>query len=658
MPDLVSDIVGRIARLPLAPSAAAALMPLHEAFSNSIHAIKEKFSDKAIQHGRIDIQVFREAEYVIGFRIEDNGTGFDDANFLSFLTPDSCQKISLGKKGVGRLSWLKVFGSAHIDSIFQSGGDGMSMMSRSFDFILDQKDQIRNILVASADEKKSGTTITLSPYTDPYKTRCPSRSETIIHRIIAHFLPVFASGACPPAYLHDNDESVNLNDYFRSKIVDQNNTQLSVKLKKEEIELTLHHMKCDKSIRPSGNKYNWMYLCAHERSVTEQCIDNQLGLKLLDDRFIYIGCASGAYLNEHVNQERNDFPFTSMEESEIRRGVAGSARQYLSDYVAAARRQTVKNTQNLIHENPQFIYLNDQLDTFVESLPPTSANNPEEIYKMMCSDRYRRQRTFKRMEIEIKNASDHNAAILAKVEEYISYIDKERTGALAEYVAKRKAILDLLDTLTGYNSIEKQNHHLEEAVHSLICPMKVDSSQLELMSHNLWILDDRLAFFNFFASDKEARQYIDTESRERPDLAFLYDSCLAWREGEQRGDKIVIVEFKPPGKENYLDEDPVRQALRYVNMMKSSRTFRDQKGRVVSNVNEHTSFDCYIVADLTEGLRKHLIGLPLQSTPDGEGMFGYTDNPRAYVEIIPFGKLLRDAKARNAAFFQALGLDG
>lgn len=129
-------------------------------------------------------------------------------------------------------------------------------------------------------------------------------------------------------------------------------------------------------------------------------------------------------------------------------------------------------------------------------------------------------------------------------------------------------------------------------------------------------------FSIFFASDKEARSYLITESQERPDLAFLYDSCLAWREGNQSGDKVVLVEFKRPGLESYANEDPIRQALRYVNLIKSSKTFRDKSGRVISNVGDRTSFDCYIVADLIEGLRKQLIGLPLQSTPDNEVCLG------------------------------------
>jgi hypothetical protein len=53
---------------------------------------------------------------------------------------------------------------------------------------------------------------------------------------------------------------------------------------------------------------------------------------------------------------------------------------------------------------------------------------------------------------------------------------------------------------------------------------------LEIEDHNLWLLDDRLAFFRYLASDKEASSYANIEPKDRPDLAFFYDSCVAWRE--------------------------------------------------------------------------------------------------------------------------------
>lgn len=658
MADLVSDIVGRVNRLPLKPSETNALLPLMEAFSNSLHAVNLRFGDEAPSKGRIQITIIRDCDDVIGFKIEDNGIGFTDENYRSFRTPDSQQKIGLGGKGVGRLSWLRVFGGAKIESVY---ADGDQFLRRSFDFVLDESNQLRNELNGAANGAVSPwTVITLGEFKSEYKVRCPSKPETLAQRLIAHFLPILASGACPSAELIDGDEAFGLPSYFKEKIVHTSMSDVPVKLDDgSEIRIAVRHMKCNKDIRPRGQSYNWMFLCAHERSVTEQCIDEQIGLRSLDGESIYIGCASGSYLDDSVNQERDGFTFSSTEETLIRRGVASSVREYLKDYISLSRAEMVRNTQALVRENPQFLFINNEIDTFVEALPLNSVGKQEEIFVSMSRRRYRRQREFRRLSEEISSPPSHKAEIQEKVDEYMRYVDDEKKGALAEYVSKRKAILDFLDALTAYEDPERRRQHLEDAIHALICPMKLDSSQIaEIDDHNLWLLDDRLAFFNFFASDKEARSYLNTGSQERPDLAFLYDSCLAWREGEQSGDKVVLVEFKRPGLEFYPNEDPIRQALRYVNLIKSSKTFRDKSGRVISNVGERTSFDCYIIADLTEGLKKQLIGLPLQPTPDNEGMFGYTDNPKAFVEIIPFSKLLKDAKARNSAFFKRLGLNG
>jgi hypothetical protein len=57
---------------------------------------------------------------------------------------------------------------------------------------------------------------------------------------------------------------------------------------------------------------------------------------------------------------------------------------------------------------------------------------------------------------------------------------------------KRKSVLDLLDKFLGFANVETERHHLEEAVHSLVCPMRTDSAALEIDDHNLWIVDDRL----------------------------------------------------------------------------------------------------------------------------------------------------------------------
>jgi hypothetical protein len=101
--------------------------------------------------------------------------------------------------------------------------------------------------------------------------------------------------------------------------------------------------------------------------------------------------------------------------------------------------------------------------------------------------------------------------------------------------------------------------------------------------------------------------------------------------------------------------DPVQQVLRYVNLLRSEKSVADYKGKAIRGVNEQTAFHCYAVADITPTLKDGMIGR-FNRTPDREGYFGYSLDPPAFVEIMPYSKVLQDAKVRNAIFFKTLGI--
>ena len=167
MADLQSDILGQVARLPLRPSEANALLPLYEAVSNSLHAIQEQFGDaKVVQSGRIDIEVLRtdindSPNSVVGFKIIDNGIGLNTANYTSFLTPFSQHKIAKGGKGIGRLGWLKIFEKIRIESQYSDNG---SLCVRDFDFMLRERDQISPSNGRAANGDGPGTTVYLREF--------------------------------------------------------------------------------------------------------------------------------------------------------------------------------------------------------------------------------------------------------------------------------------------------------------------------------------------------------------------------------------------------------------------------------------------------------------------------------------------------------------
>ena len=338
----------------------------------------------------------------------------------------------------------------------------------------------------------------------------------------------------------------------------------------------------------------------------------------------------------------------------IRRQVASSIRKFLEIDIAKIRAQKKHIALDIIKKNPQYLYIKDEIDMFIDGLQPNS-NTEEAIFLEMSQNRFRRQRKFNGIGSDIAKAPSYDEAIAEKISEYKKYILDDNKGTLAEYVTKRKSVLDLLDKLRGFNT-DRENY-LEEAIHKLICPMRVESGELLIDDHNLWILDDRLAFYNFFASDRTIKSFTDIESCREPDIAFFYDSCVAWRESDRLVDTVILVEFKRPGLDTYSDKnDPIMQLLDYVSLFKSGKAIKDRKGNTISGIGANTAFHCYIIADLTDGLQRRLRGRFVH-TPDKKGMFGYTQNPDTYTEVIPYDKLLFDAHARNAIFSDKLGIN-
>lgn len=342
----------------------------------------------------------------------------------------------------------------------------------------------------------------------------------------------------------DHDGNIQgLNDFFKDHIVEQQDEEIEVSwadsgeiedledgggnqdssdyneqedefgenTPKQIIKLTIRHLKCKKSIRPrdtrkKGKKgFNWLYLCAHDRCVSENPLDSALGLKSLDNEYIYIGCVSGEYLNKHVNQERTSFTFSEEIRDTIRGHVVKGIKGYLKKYIDEQKDIKKEIAKKVIDQNPQFLFIRDELDQFVEGLK--SSINEEEIKLEMFRKRMRRAVTFKHVTKDLQNLSSQKEELEKKIDEYNDFLNDEQKGALAEYVLKRKGVLDFLESLTEFSDPDNQKHHLESALHSLICPMQTDSMDLGFEDHNLWIVDDRLAFFNYFTSDSRGGNF-------------------------------------------------------------------------------------------------------------------------------------------------------
>ena len=235
----------------------------------------------------------------------------------------------------------------------------------------------------------------------------------------------------------------------------------------------------------------------------------------------------------------------------------------------------------------------------------------------------------------------------------------------ATYLAnvRRKVVLDFIEVLLQKvrADTEPSSFQREEILHSFICPLRVNTLQggdLKIeaaASHDLWIIDERLTFAQYFSSDTDLTSLAARAlSDDRPDI-LIFDHVHGLRQSE-RPSKVLLVELKRPGPRNYTDdENPQMQVQRYVRKLLDGGQL-DVKGRPI-HLGPDTVFRCFIVADILGKLDEWTF--TWQRTANGRGRFIQPGHGfKGTIELIAWDDLLSDAKDRNAAFFDRAGISG
>ena len=134
---------------------------------------------------------------------------------------------------------------------------------------------------------------------------------------------------------------------------------------------------------------------------------------------------------------------------------------------------------------------------------PKNATKPEQFAQALIPFKIRRDIERKSRIDGILAALDEGRPISADFAESVRKaaddVKAEEQRQLTEYVLRRKIVLDVLDSLINrWRELDdgSEDFYLEETVHQFICPMRVrgDDRRLENTDHELWIIDERLAF--------------------------------------------------------------------------------------------------------------------------------------------------------------------
>lgn len=658
------DIRGQLNNMRLAES--KALWPLFEAVVNSIQAIEDSPNKN---QGKIFISAVRDSVYqgtvdtgrealekFESFIIIDNGIGMDSSNYRSFNTAYSTLKAKKGCKGIGRFLWLKAFEKVEIESTYYENGDHHN---RKFTFTPEGISPENN--TQKFEETTISTKVTLKNFLAPYKQACPVELDAIAKKLIEHCLLFFISGTCPQIVLSDGiSESINLNRYFEANIKDSlHQDHFMIK----DDEFVIYHIRL-----PEGATSHELHLCANMQEVLsfdlkKKIPDLQKKIVPIDDPigFYYIGYVTGRYLDSIVNTTRTNFEF---DETGNEISLFGTGKEslistavelvsaYLSDYLTDIEKKKREQIDAFVaQDKPTYRYLLQNRPEVYQSIP--AGLKPDDLDLELHKHVQLWEREIKKQEKELEKAATD---ILAQedpkyqelFESYWAGVTDISKTCLAEYVTRRKTLLKMLEdalTIQDNGSFKK-----EDVIHSLICPMRHTSDDVSFEEMNLWIVDERLAYHRYLASDKTLKSMpvIESNSTKEPDIA-IFDQAFAYSDSDEPLTTVTIVEFKKPDNDS---KNPVNQVGEYVDLIRSGK--KKKANGQSFNITEGTLFRCYVICDLTEKMRTHCLNSSMLPTADNMGYTGFNTYRHMYTEVISYSKLLTDARKRNEILFDKL----
>ncbi len=654
-----------------------ALLPLFEAVVNAIQAVDVAHPESA----RIEVRIVRDQQAALkfddkpatpadagdisGFVIVDNGEGFHDRNMDSFNTLDTEYKSAQGCRGVGRLLWLKAFAKVEVRSRYM--GPDEEVLERVFTFTT--QDGVSGEIVRNSGASDTGTEIQLQSFAEIYREQTPKSAFPIAKDILEHCFWYFVRpGGAPHITVIDSDERIDLEEVFADYMFDASSRQ-DITVKGQLFSLI--HLRLKATSRPTP-QLNW---CAATRVVTVENLSGKIpGLhgrvKDGDTEFMYACYLTSNYLDKSVRSERTGFDIPDVTDgtlceaepslSDIRTAVLDAVANYLHANLAEAREAGLARVRNFVDKKaPRYRPILHRIGEEKLGIDPGISDRELELHlHRQLADLEAEVLTEGQQVLDAEITEDE--AYSEKLQGYLDKVNDIKKSDLAAYVSHRRVILELLAKAVCADRNGKYSK--EEVVHRLIMQMRATSDEVRTDASNLWLIDERLAFHTFLASDRPIKSMPITGSNSdlEPDLLALHltDVPILVAEGEKMPlATITVIEVKRPMRNDAAagaDKDPIEQALNYLEKVREGKV-TTVNGRPIPQSEQIPGF-CYILADLTPTMKRRCKQANLRITQDGTGYFGYNESYKAYIEVFSFDRLLRLATERNRAFFDHLGL--
>lgn len=670
-----SDLKGRLRNTYLPHK--KGLMPVYEAVINSIESIEElhqithrplnEFQIRIVIDHRIQTAIERDLAQstpIESFQVIDDGIGFTSENWNSFITLDSDKKIKKGCRGIGRLMWLKAFDSVTVDSNYVE-----DKLAQRRTFTFDANTEVTETLANTNKIQSNSTTVTLKGFKELYAQATYKTLDGIAKGLLEHCLWYFIRHqGVPIITLEDDEETIDLFKLFEDHMHTSASHE-SITIKESVFDIT--HVK----VRTTQNLPHSLCYCASGRLVkSEKLADKIPGLyRAISDsegQFNYMAYLTSDFLDKSVTNERLDFNISEKSEGifsnkdvsyvDIRKGLLPLIKTFLGASLEAVLDEGKKRVNRFVSEKrPKYRPLMKHMAP--EKLLVDPSISDEDLDLLLHRETFEVEESILREGHSLINDVSQYDEYETRLSTYLEKVSDLKQSDLANYVAHRRYVLDLLNF-----AIKKQSDGKfvrEETIHRLIVPMQITSSDIQYRHQNLWLIDERLAFHHFLASDKPLSSNPTTSSTsgKKPDIAALkiFDNPLFFGNQEPHA-SITVIEIKRPMRNGFAagggeETDPILQALGYLRRLRDGASTIN--GRPIPNADSIPGF-IYVLADFSEKLLDCCRLHQLQKTVDGMGFFGYQRDEayNAYIQVISFDGLIASANERNRAFFDKLGL--
>ena len=677
---MTTYLKGRLRNTPLPKT--RGLFPLFEAVVNSIHSVEDH---SAASSGHICVEVLRDPQgtiafepsekkpgpdavaSVIGFRIKDDGIGFTNENMTSFETLDSDLKVAKGCRGIGRLLWLKAFERAKVTSRY-GNGDGVGMLRT---FLFDRDQGVSDHRNCPADfDGPTETVVELQNFKEDYRQYSLKTTHAIATGLFEHCLWYFIrEGGAPNIVVSDGDDTVDLDEVYEEHMVSSSQAE-QIRVKGRPFELT--HVR----LRTTSSQAHVIAYCAAGRLVKEENIAGKVPglfgrLGDGDESFVYSCYVVSEYLDSIVRIERTDFDFPDGSPSlfiseeitleDIRTEILGKVQEYLGEYLAENMREGRERVEHFVAQTaPRYRPILSRIPEDKLAVDPTMSDTDLELLLHRQLNDIECELIADGHDILSPKSTENYSDYRRRVAKYLDTVSDVKKSDLAGYVSHRRVVIDLFG-----RAIERDddgNYVREELIHDLIMPMGKESDDIFFDDANLWLVDERLAFHDYLASDRTLRasKITGSKSTKEPDLFVLnkFDNPILVADSSAPPlAAIVVVEIKRPMRNDAKqgeEKDPIEQALGYLERIRSGKV-QTKQGRRIPQSEDIPGY-CYVLCDLTDTVIQRCRLHDGILTPDGLGYFFYNKNYKAHVEVISFDRLVIAARERSRAFFDKLGL--